>query len=142
MIENTNTQQVTNEIPDYFGVTFAVCQIEKMDERLKKYSDVEHCPVRNVIAHFSTKWGLLVLSMLGEMRSMRFNEILHTLPDISPKVLSFTLKSLETDGLVVREAYPSVPPKVEYSITAKGDSLMPIIGSLVSWGVSQLGRPN
>ncbi len=109
-----------------------------MQEILKKYSDIGHCPVRNVISHFSTKWGLLILSMLGEVRCMRFNEILHTLPDISPKVLSSTLKILETDGLIKRKLYPSIPPKVEYSITEKGDSLIPILGELIKWGLNNL----
>lgn len=109
-----------------------------MQEILKKYTDIDHCPVRNVIAHFSTKWGLLILTMLGEARCLRFNEILRALPDISPKVLSTTLKTLESDGLVSRKLYPSVPPKVEYSITEKGDSLMPILAQLVTWGLNQL----
>lgn len=111
-----------------------------MQEILKKYSDIEHCPVRNVISHFSTKWGLLILAMLGEARCMRFNEILHALPDISPKVLSSTLKALEMDGLIKRKLYPSVPPKVEYSITDKADSLMPILGALIKWGIEQLNK--
>lgn len=111
-----------------------------MQEILKKYSDIENCPVRNVISHFSTKWGLLILAMLGETRCLRFNEILHALPDISPKVLSSTLKTLECDGLVSRKLYPSIPPKVEYSITDKGDTLMPILGDLIRWGITQLGK--
>lgn len=69
---------------------------------------------------------------------MRFNEILHTLPDISPKVLSSTLKILETDGLIKRKLYPSIPPKVEYSITEKGDSLIPILGELIKWGLKNI----
>lgn len=107
---------------------------------LKKYSDIGNCPVRNIISHFSTKWGLLILTMLGEGRCLRFNEILHALPDISPKVLSSTLKTLENDGLVNRKLYPSIPPKVEYSITHKGDTLMPILGDLIRWGMSQLSE--
>lgn len=111
-----------------------------MQDTLKKYSDIENCPVRNVISHFSTKWGLLILAMLGETRCLRFNEILHALPDISAKVLSSTLKTLENDGLVSRKLYPSIPPKVEYSITDKGDSLIPILGELIRWGIAQLGK--
>lgn len=110
-----------------------------MQELQKKFSDTEHCPVRNVISHFSTKWGLLVLLMLGEYRCLRFNEILRALPDISPKVLSSTLKILEKDGLVNRRLYPCVPPKVEYSMTAKGDTLLPILAELVRWASAQTG---
>ncbi len=106
-----------------------------MQELLKKFSDIERCPVRNLISHFSTKWGLLVLLMLGEYRCLRFNEIHHA---ISPKVLSATLKTLEKDGLVSRKLYPSVPPKVEYSMTGKGDSLTPILSELVTWATNHI----
>lgn len=111
-----------------------------MQDILKKYSDIGNCPVRNVISHFSNKWGLIILVMLGETRCLRFSEILHAMPDISPKVLSSTLKILENDGLIRRKLYPSVPPKVEYSITDKGDTLMPILDDLVRWGASQLDK--
>ncbi len=111
---------------------------KKMQELLKNFSDIERCPVRNLISHFSTKWGLLVLLMLGKYRCLRFNEIIRALPDISPKVLSSTLKTLEKDGLVNRKLYPSVPPKVEYSMTGKGDSLTPILDDLVRWATSHL----
>lgn len=111
-----------------------------MCEILQKYSDIENCPIRNIISHFSTKWGLLILTMLGETRCMRFNEILHALPDLSPKVLSSTLKTLEEDGLITRKLYPTVPPKVEYSVTEKTDTLLPILRDLIQWGLKQLGK--
>ena len=78
-----------------FGLLILKINEKKMQEILKKYSDIGNCPVRNVISHFSTKWGLLILALLGETRCLRFNEILHALPDISPKVLSSTLKTLK-----------------------------------------------
>lgn len=106
-----------------------------MEELIKNFSDTEHCPVRNVVAHFSTKWGLLVLLVLGEAESVRFNEIGKILPDISPKVLSSTLKTLESDGLIDRRMYACIPPKVEYRITEKGKSLIPILRELVDWAV-------
>ncbi|WP_289857064.1 helix-turn-helix domain-containing protein [uncultured Muribaculum sp.] len=104
----------------------------------QKYSDMQHCPIRNVLSHFSTKWGLLILSMLGEYKCLRFNEISKALPDISPKVLSTTLKTLESDGLINRKLYSEVPPKVEYSITPKGNSLIPILDELIKWGTKQM----
>ncbi|MEE1207349.1 MAG: helix-turn-helix domain-containing protein [Muribaculaceae bacterium] len=109
-----------------------------MNEALKKYTDTAHCPIRNVISHFSSKWGLLLLAMLGECRTLRFNEMRHAIPDISPRVLSSTLKSLESDGLVSRRVLPTVPPGVEYSITDKGLSLIPILSDLIRWGINQL----
>lgn len=109
-----------------------------MTDLIKKYSDMGHCPIRNVLCHFSTKWGLLIISMLGEYRCLRFSEISRALPDISPKVLSSTLKSLESEGLISRKLYPSVPPKVEYSITLKGDSLIPILNELIDWAADHM----
>ncbi len=138
--KNVFYKSLHKSYPVTFGLLKLKINQKKMQEILKKYSDIGNCPVRNVISHFSTKWGLLVLAMLGEARCLRFNEILHALPDISPKVLSSTLKILDGDGLVSRKLYPSIPPKVEYSITDKGDTLMPILGDLIRWGISQLGK--
>ncbi len=106
-----------------------------LKENLKKYTDAVNCPIRNVISHFSSKWGLLILFVLSENESTRFNEIGRAIPDLSPKVLSSTLKGLETDGLIVRKVYPEVPPRVEYAVTALGKSLIPLLGNLVSWAV-------
>lgn len=111
-----------------------------MKEELKKYADTTHCPIRNIISRFSTKWGLLLLTMLGECRYLRFGEMERALPDISPKVLSSTLKQLEADGLISRRAYPDVPPRVEYSITSEGDSLLPIIAELTQWAVARMEK--
>lgn len=109
-----------------------------MTEDLKKYSCVEECPVRKVISRFSSKWALLILMILGEEDCVRFNEFTHILPDISAKVLSSTLKILETDGLVTRKVYACVPPKVEYQITPKGSTLVPLICQLVEWAKREM----
>lgn len=106
-----------------------------MDGMIKKFSDIERCPIRNVISHFSTKWGLLILVVLGEANCIRFNELTKIIPDISPKVLASTLKTLEADGLINRKMYACIPPKVEYSITEKGKSLLPILGELINWAL-------
>ena len=76
------------------------------ENNLKKFSDVEHCPVRNVIACFSSKWAILILFVLAERPPMRFNAVGRAISDISPKVLTATLKGLESRGLVSREIYP------------------------------------
>ncbi len=106
-----------------------------LKENLKKYSGIESCPVRNVIARFSGKWSILVLCVLSENEATRFNEIGKAIPDISPKVLTDTLKSLEAAGLVTRKLYAEVPPKVEYSLTKLSKSLMPHIESLIGWAM-------
>lgn len=111
---------------------------KKMEELIKKFSDVAHCPIRNVVSHFSSKWGILIILVLGETPSVRFNELTRILPDISPKVLSSTLKILEADDLISRKMYACIPPKVEYRITEKGRTLLPILQQLAAWGSAHL----
>lgn len=104
-------------------------------ENLKKFTGIASCPVRNVISRFSGKWTMLVLCVLAENDTTRFNEIGKAIPDISPKVLTETLKSLESDGLISRKLYAEIPPRVEYSLTELGKSLMPLLGNLIEWAL-------
>ena len=94
------------------------------------------CPIRNVISRFGDKWSMLVLFMLhrSETGILRFNEIRRLMTDCSQKMLSQTLKNLEQSHLVNRKVYPEVPPRVEYSLTETGKSLMPAILALIDWG--------
>ena len=94
------------------------------------------CPIRNVISRFGDKWSMLVLYSLhtSETGVLRFNELRHHMTDCSQKMLSQTLKNLEQSHLVHREVYPEVPPRVEYSLTETGKSLMPAIMALIDWG--------
>ena len=112
----------------------------KLEENLKKYTWIEECPIRNVLSHFSGKWSLLILSILSENETTRFNSIQKALPDISSKVLSDTLKNLEKDGLVIRKVYAQVPLKVEYSLSELGKSLIPIVGSLIKWALENFNK--
>ena len=94
------------------------------------------CPIRNVISRFGDKWSMLVLYSLhtSETGVLRFNELRRHMTDCSQKMLSATLKNLEQSHLVHREVYPEVPPRVEYSLTETGKSLMPAIMALIEWG--------
>lgn len=107
----------------------------QLQENLKKYTYIESCPIRNVLSRFSGKWAMLVLCVLSDSGTARFSVIGKAIPDISPKVLTETLRNLEECGLVSRTLYPEVPPKVEYSLTGLGMSLMPVISQLISWAV-------
>ncbi|MBD5175223.1 MAG: helix-turn-helix transcriptional regulator [Bacteroidales bacterium] len=107
----------------------------ELEENLKKYTRIEECPVRNVISRFSGKWSLLLLCVMAEKEVIRFNELGRALPDISPKVLSETLKNLESSGLITRKQYAEIPPRVEYSLTSLGHSLIPHIMNLIAWAV-------
>ncbi len=105
----------------------------ELQENLKKFTRIDECPVRNVISRFSGKWQILVLCVLAENEATRFNAIGKAIPDISSKVLADTLKGLERDNLVTRNIYAEIPPRVEYSLTELGRSLMPVLGGLISW---------
>ncbi len=107
----------------------------EITENLEKYTCIESCPIRNVIANLSGKWSMLVLCVLSENGTTRFNAIGKAIPDVSPKVLSETLKRLEADGLVDRTLYAEIPPRVEYSLTELGKSLVPHFYGLVSWAL-------
>lgn len=110
----------------------------EMLRKEQRNSIIEICPVRNVIARFGNKWALLVILILSEHEKIRFNELRQLIPDISSRVLSGTLKTLETDALVLRTTYPTVPPKVEYQLTELGQSLVPIITQLTEWAQTNL----
>ena len=107
----------------------------ELKENLEKYTHLEACPVRNVVSRFSGKWSMLVLCILAENDATRFNAIAKAIPDISPKVLTETLKNLERSNLVKREIFAEIPPRVEYSLTDLGKSLMPHIESLLAWAI-------
>jgi len=97
--------------------------------------DYSTCPIRNVVSKFGDKWSFLVLYHLHISKILRFSELHHNMPDCSQKMLSVTLRRLEGMGLINRKVYPEVPPRVEYSLTATGQSLMPHVEALINWAV-------
>lgn len=106
-----------------------------MAKKTEKNSIVEICPIRNIVARFGNKWALLVILILSENGSTRFNRLGKLIPDISTKMLSGTLRTLEADGLVRRTVFPEVPIRVEYELTPTGHSLVPIIRQLTDWAL-------
>ena len=96
------------------------------------------CPIRNVLSRIGDKWSMLVLFTLENNGCQRFKELQRNIPDISQKMLTATLKTLEADGLVRREAYAEVPPRVEYSLSDKGRSLLPLINNLQAWAIENM----
>lgn len=111
-----------------------------MQRKEDKNSIIEFCPVRNVIARFGNKWAFLVLIIIDEHKVIRFNELCREIPDVSSRVLSTTLRTLEADGLISRKVYPEVPPKVEYQLTNIGNSLIPYILELTEWAQANMKR--
>ena len=97
-------------------------------------TDKEYCcPVGAAIDEIGGKWKHPILWALNEGK-LRFNEIHKTLPDVSQRMLTKQLRELEKDNLISRKVYPEVPVKVEYSITEKGKSVIPILDALCKWG--------
>jgi len=94
-----------------------------------------NCPIRHVIDKIGDKWSLLVLYHLHKNGTLRFNELHRDMADCSQKMLSQTLKRLEQIGLISRTIYPEVPPRVEYNMTERGESLMPHVSALIGWAV-------
>ena len=93
------------------------------------------CPIRNILARISDKWSLLVIYTLDKTNkpTTRFKELQREIPDISQKMLTVTLRTLEEDGYVTRTVYPEVPPRVEYALTERAKSLQPLINALIKW---------
>ena len=91
------------------------------------------CPIRNVLARVGDKWSLLVLYNLQHREPVRFKELQRQIPDISQKSLTQTLRTLEEDGFVSREVFPEVPPRVEYSLTPRALSFLPLVENMINW---------
>lgn len=96
----------------------------------KKY----YCNVELTLQVIGGKWKPIIIYKLGGEGVMRFSEIKRSIPNITQKMLTQQLRELEADGVVNRKVYPQVPPKVEYSLTELGQSVMPVIESLCKWG--------
>ena len=97
------------------------------------------CPIRNVLARIGGKWTLAVLYTLANNGTpMRFKDIERANPDCSQKMLTQTLRGLEADGLVSRTVYPEMPPRVEYALTERGQSFMPVMRQLLDWAFNNL----
>lgn len=94
------------------------------------------CPVRNILSRVGDKWSLLLMhQLLSRDVPMRFSELRKAIPDISPKVLTATLRHLEADGFLVRTVYAEVPPRTEYSLTPRAHSFMNACRPMVQWAM-------
>lgn len=100
---------------------------------MKNFIPVVDCPVRNVLSRLGDKWSILILITLEENGVMRFSDIHRSIADISQRMLTVTLRTLEADGLIARKVYAEVPPRVEYYLTGTGESLIPHLENLVNW---------
>lgn len=106
-----------------------------------KDKDVERCPVTATMGVIGGKWKLLILHLIYNDVN-RFGKMSMMLRDISKQMLTTQLRELENDGIIERKIYPEIPPRVEYSMTEKGKSLLPIIHLLRDWGNAYLIKPD
>ena len=100
---------------------------------MKKKEELPDCPVATTVQLIGNKWKLLILRNLL-VRPWRFNELMKSLEGISQKVLTDSLRSMESDGIITRTVYPEVPPRVEYALSELGESMRPILDAMQAWG--------
>jgi DNA-binding HxlR family transcriptional regulator len=109
-----------------------------MEVNMKK---ADNCPVEATLELIGGKYKALILWHLSETR-LRFSELRKVISSATPKMLTQQLRELEAQGLIHREVYPIIPPKVEYSLTELGHSLMPVLISMRDWGITYLQSKN
>lgn len=106
-----------------------------------KKEELPSCPVAITVQLIGNKWKLLILRNLLE-RPWRFNELHRSLKGISQKVLTESLRSMESDGIIIRTVFPEVPPRVEYSLSELGESMRPILDAMKEWGENYKSNNN
>lgn len=99
-----------------------------------KVRRIEDTPFGYTLSVIGGKWKMVIIYLLAENQPVRFNDLKRQIGAITYKTLSAQLKELEADGLVLRKEYPQVPPKVEYRLTEKAETLLPVLEQLCEWG--------
>ncbi len=107
---------------------------------MAKKLEYSYCKAAPMLDWLGNKWSLVVLLKIYEDGIVRFNELYRSIPSVSEKVLAQVLKNLVNDGLIRRDLFPDVPPRVEYSLTDLGMSLIPHIKALQQWGLENYDR--
>ncbi|MBQ9327121.1 MAG: helix-turn-helix transcriptional regulator [Solobacterium sp.] len=102
---------------------------------MKKKEELPECPVATTVSLVGSKWKLLIIRNLLQ-RPWRFNELRRDLEGISQKVLTESLRSMESDGIITRTVYPEVPPRVEYALSDIGESMRPVINAMADFGIA------
>ena len=96
-------------------------------------SEYSLCPVKDVLHTLADKWSVFVMMILGQHKTLRFNELKNNITGISQKMLTVTLKTLESHGLITRKMYAQIPPKVEYTITTMGEEFLQHLVVVLNW---------
>ena len=109
-----------------------------MSSQNEQANKIYVCPIEKTLSIIGGKWTILILRDLSS-GTKRFGQLQKSLKGISPKTLSSRLQELEKEGIVTKEVYPEVPPRVEYSLTTRGESLRNILLALIEWGKEHFG---
>ncbi len=109
-----------------------------MKNKLAILEEIKNCGVEYAFKCIGGKYKARILWHLNSKMVLRYGELSRTLPDITTKMLTQTLRQLENDELIIREIFHEVPPKVEYSLSGTGQELIPFIEHLHNWGKKQL----
>lgn len=104
-----------------------------MDKIEKKYTEAKECPITLFMTHIGGKWKPVIIWLLLSKPTMRFSELDKAIQGISQKMLTQQLRDLEQEGFVIRTSYPVIPPKVEYHLSEKGQSLRPLLTLIMQW---------
>jgi DNA-binding HxlR family transcriptional regulator len=109
--------------------------MDKSKTKEMSHQEASCCPMRDVLSRLGDKWSLLLIVLLAEApdQRMRFSELMRGIDGISQRMLTTTLRNLERDGMLTRHLFPEVPPRVEYTLTARGKELLVPVKSLVEW---------
>ncbi|ADK14864.1 MULTISPECIES: winged helix-turn-helix transcriptional regulator [Clostridium] len=107
---------------------------------IKESYNTKECPVKYTLDIIGGKWKLRILVQLIKMEVVRFNELKHAISGITNTMLSNSLHELEDDGLITRKQYNEMPLRVEYSLTDRGKSLLPLLYELSTWGSNQIEK--
>jgi DNA-binding HxlR family transcriptional regulator len=115
-----------------------------MDDAAEIASETENgspdfCPISDLLARLGDKWSLLVLAALSDAKGsrLRFSELRRAVHGISQRMLTMTLRNLERDGILTRQVYPEVPPRVEYTLTGRGQEMLVPVKALIAWMLNE-----
>lgn len=131
-----NTRFVSTHIGDiYYPKRYLKKEGNRVD---KQHSQCSPCPVELTVNMIGGKYKLVILYQLAIHEVRRFNELRRELPNITPRTLTRQLRELESDGLINRQVYSEIPPKVEYSLSETGKSLNSILLQIENWGLKHI----
>jgi len=118
----------------FLKVTIRKDSVNMSMDDYKEKGNIQETPFGYTLSVVGGKWKMLILYLLAENQPVRFNDMKRKIGAITFKTLSSQLKELEADGMVRRKEYPQIPPKVEYSLTQKAETLLPVLEQLCEWG--------